>query len=47
MRTVRFVLAAPFGALAFLFMFVAGYLAKAAMAISGLKADGLHLKVSL
>nr|DAR35153.1 MAG TPA: hypothetical protein [Caudoviricetes sp.] len=46
MRTVRTVLAAPFGLLAFLFMFLATCLAKLAMAIAGWGGKGpVSLKV--
>lgn len=40
MKIVRSVLAAPFGVLAFLFMFLASCLAKAAMAIAGIGGKG-------
>ena len=40
MKIVRAVLAAPFVVLAFLFMFLASYLAKAAMAIAGVGGKG-------
>lgn len=47
-KIVRAVLAAPFGVLAFLFMFLASCLAKAAMGIAGIGGKGpITMKVQL
>lgn len=48
MKIVRSVLAAPFALLAFLFMFLASCLAKAAMGIAGIGGKGpITMKVQL
>lgn len=47
MKTVRTVLAVPFGVLAFLFMFLASCLAKSAMVIAGIGEGPVTLKVRL
>ncbi len=47
-KIVKAVLAAPFGVLAFLFMFLASCLAKAAMGIAGIGGKGpITMKVQL